>query len=196
MFQALFYFISYNIVSLFVVYYSLTCTLLQDLYDNLLDQLNNDNLSEEMEKLLEVNELMTTTIRNIDECFSFQAFVATLLNLVGLFWTGYRIAFLTSNLDHSFLLICPFVYLLSHHLLLLISASKTNEKAAKAKLITQCLLRNCRLETRRRIKYEKNIALESNLTAWKIYVFDRSLIITSFGCLLTYGILLATLGRD
>ncbi|GIY78241.1 uncharacterized protein CEXT_215061 [Caerostris extrusa] len=169
---------------------------MQDLYDNLLDQLNNDHLTEEMEKLLEVYEIMTTTIRNIDECFSFPSFLATLLNLVGLFWTGYRIAFLTNNLDHTFFLICPVIYHLSQHLLLLISASMTNEKAAKAKLIIQCMLLHCHLETPMKIKYDKNIALESNLTSWKIYVFDRSLLFTSFGCLLTYGILLGTLGRD
>ncbi|GIX81305.1 hypothetical protein CEXT_532251 [Caerostris extrusa] len=115
------------------------------------------------------------------------------MNLSALFWTGYSVAFVTTI---SVYVIGPVIYFLSHHLLLMISASMTNEKAAKAKLIIQCLLRNCHLETRMRIKYEKNIAMENNLTLWKIYVFDRSLLITSLGSLLTYGILLATLGRE
>ncbi|GIY30470.1 uncharacterized protein CEXT_676711 [Caerostris extrusa] len=160
---------------------------MQDLYDYLLDQLTNNHPIEEMEILLEVYESLATILRSIDECFSFPAFLATLLNLFCLFWTGYRIAFLTNNLKHSFYLICPVIHHLSQHLLLMISASMTNEKAAKAKLIIQCLLRHCHLKTPMKIKYEKNIALESNLTSWKIYVFDRSLLITSFGCLLTYG---------
>ncbi|GIY78239.1 uncharacterized protein CEXT_215051 [Caerostris extrusa] len=135
-------------------------------------------------------------MRSIDERFSFPAFLATFLNLFGLFWTGYRIAFLTKLFEHSFFLICPVLYHLTQHLLLMISASKTNERAAKTKLIIQCMLRHCHLETRKKMKYEKNSALETNLTSWKIYIFDRSLLITSFGCLLSYGILLGTLGRD
>ncbi|GIY71828.1 uncharacterized protein CDAR_312201 [Caerostris darwini] len=169
---------------------------MQDIYDYLLDQLTKDHPTEEMEKTLEVYESLETTLRSIDEYFSFLAFLATLLNLICLFWTGYRIAFLTNHLEHSFYLINPVFYHLSQHLLLMISASMANEKAAKAKLIIQCMLRHCHLETSMKIKYEKNTALESNLTSWKIYVFDRSLLITSFGCLLTYGILLGTLGRD
>ncbi|GIY03968.1 uncharacterized protein CEXT_8231 [Caerostris extrusa] len=169
---------------------------MQILYDDLLDQLNNGHSTEEMEKLLEDYESLATTLRGMDESFSFPAFLTTFLNLFGLFWNGYRIAFLAELFEYPFYLICPVIYNLSHHLLLMISASMTNEKAAKAKLIMQCLLRHCHLETRKKMKYEKNIALESNLTSWKIYVFDRSLIITSFGCLLTYGILLGTLGGD
>ena len=33
-------------------------------------------------------------------------------------------------------------------------------------------------------------------TVWKIYVLDRSFVFTAFGTLLTYGILLATLGNS
>ncbi|GIY74198.1 hypothetical protein CEXT_585921 [Caerostris extrusa] len=169
---------------------------MQDLYDDILIQLNKDDSTEEMKKLLGVYENLATTIISFDESFSFPAFLATLLNLFGLFWTGYRIAFLTNIRDHSFYLICPFIFHLCEHLLLMISATVTNEKTAKATFIMQCLLRHCHLKTRMKIKYEKNIGSESNLTLWKIYVFDRSLLITSFGCLLTYGILLGTLGRD
>ncbi|GIY71831.1 uncharacterized protein CDAR_312221 [Caerostris darwini] len=169
---------------------------MQDLYDDLLDRLNSDHSTEEMEKLFEVYGSLTTTLRRVDESFSFPAFLANLLYLHGLFWTGYKIAFLNNVHEHSFYLICPAIYYLSHHLLLMISATTANEKAGKAKLMIQCHLRHCHLETRMKIKYEKNIALENNLTSWKIYVFDRSLLISSFGCLLTYGILLGTLGRD
>ncbi|GIX81308.1 uncharacterized protein CEXT_532261 [Caerostris extrusa] len=169
---------------------------MQDLYDDLLHQLDNDHSTEEMEKLLEVHESLATAIRNIDECFSFSAFLSTLFNLFGLFFTGYKIAFLTNIPEHFFYLLCPVVFHLSNHLLLMISASMTNEKTTKTKLVIQCLLSHCHLETRMKIKYEKNIALESNLTSWKIYVFDRSLLITSLGSLITYGILLATLGKE
>ncbi|GIY20453.1 hypothetical protein CDAR_502761 [Caerostris darwini] len=169
---------------------------MQDLYDDLLDRLNSDHSTDGKKKLFEVYGSLAINVRRVDDFFSFPAFLATFLNLFGLFWNGYRISFLTKLFEHPFYLICPVIYHLSQHLLLMISASRTNEKTAKAKLIMQCLLRHCHLETRKKMKYEKNIVLESNLTSWKIYVFDRSLLITSFGCLLTYGILLGTLGRD
>ncbi|GIY74197.1 hypothetical protein CEXT_585911, partial [Caerostris extrusa] len=80
----------------------LTCTLMQILYDDLLDQLNNDHSTEEMEKLLEDYESLATTLRSMDESFSFPAFLTTFLNLFGLFWNGYRIAFLAKLLNiHS-----------------------------------------------------------------------------------------------
>ncbi|GIY44595.1 uncharacterized protein CDAR_124971 [Caerostris darwini] len=131
-------------------------------------------------------------MRKIDELFSFPTFIATVMNLSALFWTGYNVAFIT---EINLYVMAPVIHFLSHHLLLTISASMTNEKAKKAKLIIQCLLRHSHLDKRMKIKYEMNIAMESNLTLWNIYVVDRSLLIASLGSLLTYGILLATLGR-
>ncbi|GIX81303.1 uncharacterized protein CEXT_532241 [Caerostris extrusa] len=166
---------------------------MQDIFNHLLYQHNNDPSIEETKRLLEIYESISKATRKFDECFSFPTFIATVMNLSALFWTGYSVVFVT---DTSLYVIAPVIYFLSHHLLLMISASMANEKVVEAKLIIKCLLRHCHLQTRMKIKYEKNMALKSNLTLWKIYVFDRSLLITSFGCLLTYGILFATLGRE
>ncbi|GIX89180.1 hypothetical protein CEXT_380111 [Caerostris extrusa] len=114
-----------------------------------------------------------------------------------MFCAGYWIAFHPKiSLEYFLYMLGPVIYHLSHHLLLMISASVTNEKGDEAKSILQCLLEHFHPEIRMKIKYEKNVALKSNLTLWKIYVFDRSLIIASFGCLLTYGFLLANLGPE
>ncbi|GIX70962.1 uncharacterized protein CDAR_505091 [Caerostris darwini] len=166
---------------------------MRDLFNHLLQQLNDDHSIEEMRKLIESYESTATTMRSMDDCFSIPTILVTLLNLFGLFWSGYRLAFVTSVSAYE---ICPVFYHLSHHLLLMIFASMTNEKAAEAKLIIRYVVRHFYPEIRRKIKCKSNIVLENNLTLWKIYVFDRSLIITSFGCLLTYGILLATLGKE
>ncbi|GIY17157.1 uncharacterized protein CEXT_55091 [Caerostris extrusa] len=164
---------------------------MQDLFNHLLQQLNSDKSFEEREKLFEVYESISKTMQKMDESFSFPIFIATLLNLFGLFWAGHWMALHPKlSVEYFLYTLCPVIYHLSHHLLLMVSALMTNEKAVEAKIMIQCLLKRFSLDIGIKIKYEKNIALESNLTLWKIYVFDRSLIITSFACLLTYGILL------
>ncbi|GIY44602.1 uncharacterized protein CDAR_125011 [Caerostris darwini] len=166
---------------------------MQVIFNHLLDQHNSDPSIGGTQRLFEIYESISKATRKFDEFVSLPTFIATVKNLSALFWTGYSVAFVTNI---SLYVMAPVIHFLSHHLLLMISASMTNEKAAEAKLIMQCLLRHCHLETRLKIKYEKNIAMKNNLTLWKIYAFDRSLLITSLCSLLTYGILLATLGRE
>ncbi|GIX70964.1 uncharacterized protein CDAR_505101 [Caerostris darwini] len=182
---------------LFVAYYSLTCILMQDLFNNLLEQLNKDHYFEETKKLFEVYESISKSMRKMDEYFSCPIFIAILLNLFGLFCAGYWLALHPKlSLEYFLYMLGPVIYYLSHHFLLMITASMTNEKGDEAKSILQCLLKHFHPEIRRKIKYEKNMALKSNLTLWKMYVFDRPLIVTTLGCLLTYGILLANLGPE
>ncbi|GFW48147.1 hypothetical protein TNCV_4937531 [Trichonephila clavipes] len=49
------------------------------------------------------------------------------------------------------------------------------------------------LEIKHRLK--EYLTRETHLTLWKIYVIDMPLVITSFGTLLTYGMLLGTVGK-
>ncbi|GIX92204.1 hypothetical protein CDAR_262141 [Caerostris darwini] len=82
-------------------------------------------------------------------------------------------------------------------LLLMISAAATNELAERAKQAAQRL--SCGIAKRDKdsaARLKTDLLLENRLTLWKIYIFSRSLIITSFGTLLTYGILLGTLGKE
>ncbi|GFU90750.1 hypothetical protein TNCV_3781851 [Trichonephila clavipes] len=75
-------------------------------------------------------------------------------------------------------------------------ASTTNELLAKTKNGFRCMTYRIsapHLEIRRRLK--EYLTREIHLTLWKIYVMDMPLVITSFGALLTYGMLLGTLGK-
>ncbi|GFS33351.1 uncharacterized protein NPIL_428361 [Nephila pilipes] len=124
---------------------------------------------------------------------------AILKCMIGLFWDGYRMAF-THNLNmlstYFGLLTCSALFNSFHNLLMMISASLTNEAADRVKGIVECLPYRI-LTQHRDIKYrlKKNCDRHNRLTIWSIYVLDRSLIITCFGTLLTYGILIGTLGK-
>ncbi|GBN34031.1 hypothetical protein AVEN_6280-1 [Araneus ventricosus] len=115
--------------------------------------------------------------------------------LIGLFRIGYKIASdLNKARDHSLSLLCSAVYNLSILFLIMIPASVVNEKARE----TIRFLRYRIPKTEKDLKFEieKDLVLERKLTLWNIFVFERSLIIGCLGSLLTYGILLATLGKD
>ncbi|GFY58012.1 uncharacterized protein TNIN_267001 [Trichonephila inaurata madagascariensis] len=82
-------------------------------------------------------------------------------------------------------------------LIITISASLTNETASKAKNVMKNVPYRIPKGSER-IKYmlRKNSVQEYSLTLWKIYIIDRSLIITCFGTLLTYGMLIGALGKQ
>ncbi|GFS41912.1 uncharacterized protein TNIN_68911 [Trichonephila inaurata madagascariensis] len=116
--------------------------------------------------------------------------------MIELFWTGYRLAF-RKYITNKYVVghVCTLCYNLTFQLLIMISASMTNEMAKKAKDTLQCLKYRFSRDLRK-TKLQEVLTKENNLTLWKIYVVDRSLLITSFGTLLTYGILIGTLGEE
>nr|GBN99162.1 hypothetical protein AVEN_109244-1 [Araneus ventricosus] len=75
-------------------------------------------------------------------------------------------------------------------MLLMISGSITNEEAND----TSNFLKKRYNKDFKIPKLEVDFS-QYSLTIWKIYKLDRSLIISSFGTLLTFGILLGTLGK-
>ncbi|GFV29858.1 uncharacterized protein TNCV_2083231 [Trichonephila clavipes] len=118
--------------------------------------------------------------------------------MAGLFWGGYRIAFYSDMTEIYFLsLLMPQLFNLSNQLLIMISASMTNELTSKVKCVMQCLPHRSSIQDpQRKFKFKKDLSQENSLTLWKVYVMDRFLIITSIGTLLTYGILIGTLGKN
>ncbi|GFS49930.1 uncharacterized protein TNIN_63591 [Trichonephila inaurata madagascariensis] len=114
---------------------------------------------------------------------------------MGLFWGGYRLAFMKHMRSEYFVsLVFTASCYLTFQLPIMISASMTNEMEKKARNTIKCL--KCKVpHDLRETKFKEVSTKESDLTLWKIYVLDRSLLITSFGTLLSYGILLGTLGK-
>ncbi|GFQ81378.1 uncharacterized protein TNCT_118821 [Trichonephila clavata] len=133
----------------------------------------------------------------MDEEWSPFAFATVLNGMLGLFWFSYIVTFysITNAVDYSNLL-CFAIIFVWFKLLILFSASTTNELLAQTKNGFRCMtyrIPTAHQEIRRRLKEYLN--RETRLTLWKIYVMDTPLVITSFGALLTYGMLLGTLGK-
>ncbi|GFV64087.1 uncharacterized protein TNCV_2461141 [Trichonephila clavipes] len=133
----------------------------------------------------------------MDEEWSLFAFVTVLNGMIGLFWCCYHVVFYSSKTtaQHSTLL-CFTIVFLWLKLFILVSASITNALLDKTKNSFRCMtyrISTLHLEIKRHLK--EYLTQENHLTLWKIYVMDLSLVITSFGTLLTYGMLLGTLGK-
>ncbi|GBM00134.1 hypothetical protein AVEN_176381-1 [Araneus ventricosus] len=115
--------------------------------------------------------------------------------MCGVFRMGYRLAFDRDIAQEYFLsLLMSSFYCLSVQLLIMIPAVSTNEKYHQ---LGQCLSHRIPQQDKDlEFEFKKYFNKGSCLTLWKIYTLDRSLIITSLGTLLTYGILIGNLGSD
>ncbi|GFQ85220.1 uncharacterized protein TNCT_252151 [Trichonephila clavata] len=186
------------VLSLFTVYYILTCSYIRVLLEHILEQMKNDFILEDMGRLLVEYEETARCMRSMDEHLSFLAFLAVFFTMSGLFWGGYRIAFNSGMTKNYFLsLIIPLIFYLSVQLLIMVSASVTNELANKVRRVMECLpYQNSSQDPKKIFKFKKELNCDDSLTLWKAYVMDRSLVITSIATLLTYGILIGTLGKN
>ncbi|GBN17122.1 hypothetical protein AVEN_48786-1 [Araneus ventricosus] len=134
---------------------------------------------------------------DFEECFSFSAFTIVLMSMISLFMTGYEIVFHNYDFPLDLLHSCVYaIYALSHLLLIIVPASITNEATEAAKSVAMSLPYEIS-SNEKELKFEsqKCFFQKKFLTLWNIYVLDRSLIFTAIGTLLTYGILLGTLGK-
>ncbi|GFR11984.1 uncharacterized protein TNCT_695781 [Trichonephila clavata] len=186
------------VLSLFTLYYILTCCYIRVLLEHVLERIKDDFILEDMGRLLVEYEDIAICMRSMDEHLSLPAFLAVFFTMTGLFWGGYRIAF-NSGTSKNYLLslITPLIFYLSVQLLIMVSASVTNELANKVKQAMKCLpFQNANQDPNRIFKFKKDLNHNDSLTLWNIYVMDRSLVITSIGTLLTYGILIGTLGKN
>ncbi|GBM63849.1 hypothetical protein AVEN_69863-1 [Araneus ventricosus] len=137
-------------------------------------------------------------MNGMDEDFSFPAFLTILMTMIGLFWGGYRMAF-SSSMDSegkTALIFSGYFYLWNHSLILM-PAALANEAANKAKHIAKYLPYQVPAQNRQlKFVLKKNSIWNNRLTLWEFYVLDRSILIASFGTLLTYGIILGSLGQE
>ncbi|GFY56476.1 hypothetical protein TNIN_189031 [Trichonephila inaurata madagascariensis] len=94
-------------------------------------------------------------MRSVDEHLAQPVFLTVFFTMTGLFWGGYRIAFYSGMTKMYFLsLIFPLFFYLSIQLLIMISASMTNELESKVKCVTQCLpYRSFIQEPQRKFKF-------------------------------------------
>ncbi|GFV46608.1 uncharacterized protein TNCV_4181 [Trichonephila clavipes] len=183
-------------LSLFAIYYILTCSFIRVLLEHVLERIDSETLPEDLENLIMEYGDIARCMRIVDEHFSQTVFFAVFYTMIELFCGGYRSVILFNlNTTYFLTLVLPQFYYMSIQLSIMMSASITNELASKIKCVMQGLpYENFIQDPQRKFKFEKELNLDNSLTLWKVYVMDRSLIITSIGFLLTYGILIGTLG--
>ncbi|GBM03303.1 hypothetical protein AVEN_142583-1 [Araneus ventricosus] len=76
----------------------------------------------------------------------------------------------------------------------MISGALTNEAERNTHRILQRLYHKFSRH-HLKFKFQETATVQGTLTLWKIYVLDRSLIVSSFAALITYGILIGSLGK-
>ncbi|GFY66998.1 uncharacterized protein TNIN_291981 [Trichonephila inaurata madagascariensis] len=186
------------VLSLFSMYYSLTCNFIRVLLKHVLERMEGDFFPGDLENIFLAYGDIARYMRSMDEHFSMPVFFTVFFTMTGLFWGGYRIAFHSGITKMYFLsLIIPLIFYLSIQLMIMVSASSTNELANEVRCVIQCLpYGNPPQDPKRIFKLKKDLNRDNSLTLWKVYVMDRSLVITSIGTLLTYGILIGTLGKS
>ncbi|GFV49423.1 uncharacterized protein TNCV_1634971 [Trichonephila clavipes] len=182
-------------LSIFVTYYSLTCSFIGNVFKRLLIGMHGLDTFTELKILLYIYKDIMYKLKDMDSEFSFLAFVSVLINTSGLFWYGYKIAFYTNEISGCMLYILSGTSYMILLLQLMISASDLNELGKEIRVLIQCLPQET-AESQPKVNFFKKTLLQDNgLTLWKIYVMNRSLVICTFGTLLTYGIMLGTLGK-
>ncbi|GBN66262.1 hypothetical protein AVEN_58132-1 [Araneus ventricosus] len=147
--------------------------------------------------MLNIYEEVSDVMAFADNFLSYYAFIIVLISLVGLFTLSYLFAFFIQEDYYSYLLIISgIIYYLLLLLSVMLPAAAANEAAEIAKSTIKprgsCIPHSYKdLEMYLRPRLEPSVAM----TLWKIYKIDKSLLISSLGTLLTYGMLWGTLGN-
>ncbi|GBM79424.1 hypothetical protein AVEN_213283-1 [Araneus ventricosus] len=198
MVELVFFHIASSVILLFVIYYTQTCRYLRILYKRFICQFNERCSLEELKWMICASRNINNFVGIFDKNLSFHALIAVLFCMIGTFWCGYCLMVFSENMDYEyfFTLMIPSCACLSLQLLIMISGLMVNEMVIRSNCTSQ-KLRSIKLESSKKVIsiLSKNFTQENRMTLWKIYPFDRSLIVASLGTLLTYGILFATLGK-
>ncbi|GBM00157.1 hypothetical protein AVEN_176399-1 [Araneus ventricosus] len=148
-----------------------------------------------MKNSLYVYRDVAKILDSMDEIFSLPALSSVLIAMTAEFRVGYILAFSKeiSPASYYYFLLTG-IHFLSIQLLIMFPGSIVNEKA---RCVSHFLLyRIPRNEEDLKCEFKKDLKQEKYLTLWKIYPLSRSLIIASLGTVVTYGILIGTLGKE
>ncbi|GFR31494.1 uncharacterized protein TNCT_429971 [Trichonephila clavata] len=177
-------------------FYGFICFYLQLLFNEITTRVRS--LGKEFDYKLIIQHYLdlVSIMESLDDHFCYTAFVNVVFSMFGLFWINFNTMSVPKEgyLDY----LCPFngemLYVASIGMIVF-SASGANEAFSIAKQAVLSLpgkvprhYQNLKVMLRKECK--RDIAL----TLWKTYAIHRSLFISAIGTLVTYGILVATLG--
>lgn len=183
------------LLSTVAILYGFICMLTAKSFFHLGNQLQTNKPADCFRHQMNCFKTISEAVKYLEDVLSFPIFLASLIAMIGLFRPGYLIAFYSDKMS-----LAPFITQLSsaifyflNQMLIMIPASIVNEQA---NFLMQSMF--CRIpasDSKLKLDFEVICKKHASLTLWKIYVFDRSLIVASLGCLLTYGILFGTIGK-
>ncbi|GBM79440.1 hypothetical protein AVEN_213294-1 [Araneus ventricosus] len=188
--------VSCIIVSL-VGFYCCVCTCLKFYCNEFVIKAKNCNGLLDYERILKYYEELSSIFILMDDSFSYPVFIAVLNCMIEIFWACYIFVYFEPNdcLGTSFI-VERFVINVVFLIMVILPASAANEAAVDARnfiLISPGLLpQRCK---------EINLFIlrisirQPTLTLWRFYKIKKGLLISAGGTLLTYGILLGTLGN-
>ncbi|GFT34811.1 uncharacterized protein TNCV_3241331 [Trichonephila clavipes] len=134
-------------------------------------------------------------LKYMDSEVSFSAFIAVIFSTSGLFWYGYKITFHINDISGYLISLLSGTSYMVLILQLMTAGSASNELGKEVKIQMQSFPIES-AENQPKMNFRKKALLpDNNLTLWKIYVMDRSLVVSTFGTVLTYGIMIGTLGK-
>ncbi|KAF8789008.1 Astacin-like peptidase p16 [Argiope bruennichi] len=155
-------------------------------------QIPKEPLLNDVYRILNHYGKATNVLTVLDVKFSYLAFLTVFVSMGGSFRGAYMFCIHGEFLSMA----CLTIYYVSILLVFIISAALANEAKNEAKRAFQCLKhRTSALCKDIRSKIKEICKADSSLTLWRFYIVEISMLITCLGTLLTYGILLATLGK-
>ncbi|GFT24751.1 uncharacterized protein NPIL_194601 [Nephila pilipes] len=186
-----------GLLEAFSVFYTFTCVCIFLLYKQLTTQLRNVKDFQDCYRLLHAYEEIVNAIALLDDHLSYSAFVTFLSSMAGIFRVNYALIFAEESYSMTLIYsgISGIMYL-NMFLSITLSASAVTEEGRIARDLIISLPRKFQPHYRelKRI-LGCNFKREVVPTLWKMYTIEKSILISAFGTLLTYGILIATLGN-
>ncbi|GFQ85913.1 uncharacterized protein TNCT_499891 [Trichonephila clavata] len=190
---------NYNLYVLFVlatVLYADVCYALEKFFKVVYSSLKTSVTDSENCSTIQSYLAVLQVVEYVENSLSLIMFVVALCAMFGLF-RGLVIVSFSKTLTPS---LCTFLFCyIAGHLAVLFSvvmtASNVNQAAFNARSQVISLQEHTPFTKKRDLKWRQlNVKRKVHLTLWNTYVIDRSLIWSAFGTLLTYGILIGTLG--
>ncbi|GFU61620.1 uncharacterized protein NPIL_621851 [Nephila pilipes] len=181
----------------FIGYYSFVCHFMKLILNEFASYSQMLIKKREYQAILEVYHKITQVMIFADNFLSFSALANLIGVMTSLFWAVYSLVFFTNGDYLSYLrYLHGVVHVLTFLLMIMLPATAANVAAKVAKGIVLTLPGSFPEEYKKLKMYvQKNFKhQELEFTLWKIYTIDKSLLISEIGTVITYGILVGTLG--
>ncbi|GIY51102.1 uncharacterized protein CDAR_498341 [Caerostris darwini] len=181
----------------FTAFYSFTCIYIYLLYDKLNSQLRNSVVLKEFHRLLVACEVINDVVTSLDDHFSYSAFVTVLSSMAGIFRASFVLLFEGEKnpMTLIYYAIAGLLYLAVFLSTILSASAATQEGRIAKELIVSLPGKFPSHYKELKVTLRKHFKREVVLTLWKMYTIERSILISALGTLVTYGILIATLGN-